>query len=455
MHQEAGRRPGRPVGLCSTDEEPDRIHLQRGWRRTAALLAAAACASAVALLLAANPDAGLRRRGGDVLLSAEQRGELREARELRRVHASYDRAKARLEQMSTQYTNLGVKLEAAQTRASALRTELETKMRDIRRQFHGAQLQDRASAPGLIMSLAEDPAREQREGRQPAAGLEREVEELKATVRRMGHREVEQATELRQMRQDFPAREEGADVKRFPRRPLLGFRAERVLSREKLAALSRLQSVNLQLDAENRRICELCAQSALLRANRQRTCGICSRHAPGEVQGDTDVPPGREQRAGESSLVGEAMSLFMPVMADAPSPQAPARGGFGWPGPRETSRGSTWMGDIVARAAAISAARNGGTGTGSSTPVLDGTSDAPAEQLVQIDDADHMGTGAMDGTLMTAYVTEGGKRYVVGKCAPSADELKFSASETICDTCKSMLGSDVEALGRQVQCTRV
>jgi len=311
-------------------------------------------------------------------------------------------------------------------------------------------LQARASAPGLMMSLAEDPARE---GGQPEAGLEHEVQELKATVRRMGHREVEQAAELRQLRQEAPAREEGADVTRFPRRPLLGFRAERVLSREKLAALSRLQSVNVQLDAENRRICELCAQSALLRANRQRTCGICSRHSPGEVQGDTDVPPGREQRAGEGSLVGEAMSLFMPSMADALSPQAPAQGRSDWPRPREASRG--WVGDVVARAAAISAARNGGTGAGSTTPGPDGPSDAPAEQLVQIDDAHHMGTASMDGTLMTAYITEGGKQYVVGKCAPSADELRFSASESICDTCKSMLGSDVEALGHQVQCTRV
>ena len=474
MADERAARRGWAAGSRGEGREGEsdcRVNSRRSWRFAGTVMSATACAAAVILFLAADHRAGEFRVGADVLLSAGQRDELREARSLRRVHASYDRAKLRLERMSTEYTDLGVRLQAAQTRASSLRTELENKMREIRQQFHPRnQVELRHhSAQGFTMSLAEAPPREER-----AARLEHEVAVLKATVRHMGRREAEQATELQQLRQQEPAAgawEEGADVRRFPRRPILGFRAERLVSREKLAALAHLQSINIQLDAENRRICELCAQSALLRANRQRTCGICAQHAPGEVRGDTDVEPfseqqQQEQKTGEGSLVGEAMSLFMPAMTGEKAQatlvrsemqrhqlqpereqQGQTAGSAGWP--RD-------VGDIVARAAAISAARNGGADAGVSASESEGSHwDAPKDELVQIDDASHMGTPSMEGTTMTAFVTEGSTRYVVGKCAPSADELKFSAWETICDSCKSLLGSDVEALGHKVQCTRV
>jgi hypothetical protein len=471
-------RRGRAAGSWGDGgkgESDCRVNLRRSWRLAGTVMSATACAAAVVLFLAADHRAGEFRAGADVLLSAGQRDELREARSLRRVHASYDRAKLRLERMSTEYTDLGVKLQAAQTRASSLRTELESKMREIRQQFHPRNQAELRHHPaqGFTMSLAEAPPREERE-REPAARLEHEVAVLKATVRHMGRREAEQATELRQLREQEPAAgawEEGADVRRFPKRPILGFRAERLVSREKLAALAHLQSVNIQLDAENRRICELCAQSALLRANRQRTCGICAQHAPGEVRGDTDVEPlgeqqEEQQKSGERSLVGEAMSLFMPAMTGEKAQAALARSEMQrhQPQPEREQQGLTagsagWprdVGDIVARAAAISAARNVGADAGVSASESEVPHwDAPSEELVQIDDASHMGTPSMEGTTMTAFVTEGSTRYVVGKCAPSADELKFSAWETICDSCKSLLGSDVEALGHQVQCTRV
>lgn len=412
-----------------------RPHMPQNWRRAATALSAAACAAAVVSFVAADGGWGFRT-GRDVLLSAGQQREFRDATALKRIHSSYDRAKGRLARMSTEYTDLGVKLQAAESRAGSLRTELESKMREIRGEFHrgdGAKLaEQQRSNQGVLMSLATVSSRRER----TATKLEHEVAELRETVRRVDTKEATQATELQQLRHAVPAvastadEDETTDIVRFPRRPLVAFRAERTLSKEKLASLGQLNDVNLQLEAENRRICELCAKSAVLRANRQATCIMCSQHAHGVLQGDTGlVEPHLQQQAPTQSLAGEAINVFVSGWK-APSavqmPQAPVN-----------------VGDIVANAALISA-RNAEVAS---------AAQVPQQQLVQIDDGSHMGTAAMVGPTVTAFVISDDKHFVVGKCAPSENELKYSSWYSMCTMCKAQLGVDIEAMGHKVHCS--
>lgn len=366
-------------------------------RSAATLLSAAACTAAVVSFVAADGRWGFRA-GRDVLLSAAQQSEFKDATALKRIHSSYDRAKGRLARMSTAYTDLGVKLQAAETRAGSLRTELESKMREIRGEFHrgegvGLAKEHRSNTNGVLMSLAE----EEHPRKERTTNLEREVAELRDTVTSMDAKEAMQATELQQLRHEVPDVAEGdaADVMQFPRRPMVAFRAD-TLRREKLASLSQLHDVNLQLKAENRHICELCAQSAVLRGNRQKTCSICSQYSPGLEDTVPLVQPHIS-----TSLAGDAISVFV----------------------------SDWK-------------------TPSTVQVQ------KQQQLVQIDDSSHMGTPELLRPTVTAFVISSGQRYVVGTCAPSLNDLKFSSWHSICTMCKGQLGVDVHALGHAaVQCS--
>jgi hypothetical protein len=73
------------------------------------------------------------------------------------------------------------------------------------------------------------------------------------------------------------------------------------------------------------------------------------------------------------------------------------------------------------------------------------------QQLVQIDDRDHMGLMG-GGPLVTAVMEARGKKFLVGTCAPSPEEVKFSPWESICNACKSQLGADVERMGHAIRC---
>jgi hypothetical protein len=388
-------------------------------------------------------------RGGagnrDVLLSATQRRELSDATALQRIHSSYDRAKLRLQRLSTEYTGLGARLQASESRVGQLRTELEDKMREIRRDIHRGSLQlagghdwrqglhhgaGRTGGKGFTMELAELP--QSRHGRD-ATRLAHEVRELENKVRRLDAKEVQQATELDRMRRGMPAAaEQGAWQGTFP--------SKRAMGTEQLGSLASLQSVNLQLEAENRRICELCAQSAMLRLNRQQTCSICAHYAPGEVQGDTDLEaPFQAQQSSTPSLAGRAINRFV-------SGWKPAKAADG-AGPRAEESGNT-RAEMQRAVQELDQGAQGVVGT----TVAHIFSGAPhQQQLVQIDDRDHMGLMG-GGPLVKAVMEASGKQFLVGTCAPSPEEVKFSPWESICNACKSRLGADVERMGHAIRC---
>ena len=430
-----------------------------GDRRRLAATVLSAAGLVAAVLACVSLDGG-RGGGGagrrDVLLSARQRRELRDATALKRIHASYDRAKGRLERMSTEYTGLGAKLQASESRVGQLRTELEDKMREIRGDIRrgGVKLADSSrnnrarGMGGFTTELAEAPP-----ARRDSAGLEHEVRELKSEVRRLDAKEAAQATALREMRRGSLAAADaasgGGDARRTrsAQRPVLALAAKRVMGTEKLASLARLQSVNLQLEAENRRICKLCAKSAMLRINRQQTCGICAQYAPGEVRGDTDLEGYPRAQSSTSSLVGQAINMFVsgwkPQQADL-RPAQPAMEDESV-GARAEASGST----RAEMRSVIQELHHGAPGFADAT--VTHLFPSPAQQqLVQIDDGEHM--GAMGGPMVTALIDAGGNSFVVGKCALSADEVKFSSWQSLCDTCKSQLGPDVEGMGNAVRC---
>jgi hypothetical protein len=296
-----------------------------------------------------------------VLLSAVHEHELREALALKRVHSAYDRAKMHLEKMSTEYTELGMKLQAAETRAASLRTELESKIREIRgdlqRRGDSELTSNSRGNHAFTMSLASSPRREWGGDKR----LKHEVHELKAEVRRLDANSARQEDELRQALWHAPSlTSEANSFKQFPLHAMqqqLAFgggsgtrnvgdivlRAALISaatnggagfdSHEPLAEGSaqppveatsqkeaRVQQLNLELEDENRRICELCAKSAMLRANRAHTCGICVR-SHGEVEGDTDLDikgysNEKERRTQSRFIAGEAIAeikhLFVP-----------------------------------------------------------------------------------------------------------------------------------------------
>ena len=220
------------AGAQGCGGERVRMHIDswRRWRLAVTVLSATAFAAAVLVFVTLGDSEG--RAAGDVLLSTAQRREFKEAKALKRVHGAYDRAKGRLERMSSEYTDLGVKLQAAESRASALRIELESKMRKIRSDFKragGAELSEQHSHGGSTMSLAELPSSMEQGG---SNRLQHEVAALKSRMKRVDAREAKQAVELHQLRHQVPAvaEEEDADVGRFPRRPILAFRAERTRS---------------------------------------------------------------------------------------------------------------------------------------------------------------------------------------------------------------------------------
>jgi predicted RNase H-like nuclease (RuvC/YqgF family) len=289
-----------------------------------------------------------------VLLSAVHEHELREALALKRVHSAYDRAKMHLEKMSTEYTELGMKLQAAETRAASLRTELESKIRDIRgdlqRRGDSELTSNSRGNHAFTMSLASSPRREWGGDKR----LKHEVHDLKAEVRRLDANSARQEDELRQALWHAPSlTSEASSFKQFPLHAMqqqLAFgggsgtrnvgdivlRAALISaatngagfdSHEPLAEGSaqsqkeaRVQQLNLELEDENRRICELCAKSAMLRANRAHTCGICVQ-SPGEVEGDTDLDitgysNEKKRRTQSRFIAGEAIAeiknLFVP-----------------------------------------------------------------------------------------------------------------------------------------------
>ena len=334
----------------------------RRWRVSAVVLSAVACAAAI-VILAGDNHGWRHRQGRDVLLSAVHEQELREALALKRVHSAYDRAKMHLEKMSTEYTDLGMKLQAAETRAASLRTELESKIREIRGDLQRRGASELTSNSrghhAFTMSLASSPPRREWGGDKR---LKHEVHELKTEVRRLDANSARQEDELRQALWHAPSltSEASADVKQFPlhamqqqlasgggsgprnvgdivlRAALIsaasnggaGFDSHELLpegsEKPLLEATSRkearVQQLNLELEDENRRICELCAKSAMLRANRAHTCGICVR-SPGEVEGDTDLDiqgysNEKKRRTQSRYIAGEAIAeikhLFVP-----------------------------------------------------------------------------------------------------------------------------------------------
>ena len=421
-------------------------HSRRRWRLAATVLSATCLLAAVLTCVGMDAAWGYRAERDVLLSAAQQRTALREAKSLRRIHSSYDRAKGRLERLSAEYTNLSVKLQAAESRAGSLRTELESKMREIRGEFHhhtSATLEGESNTRGLTMQLAAAPPRRE----SGTSRLANQVRELKQEVRHLDLKEAKQAIELHQMQKAPEALgddddDDDADIARFPRRPMLAFKAERTLSQQKLASLAQLQSVKVQLEAENRRICELCASSAILRANRQHTCSMCSQYAPGEIVGDTDLTgPLEAQQPRISSLAAQAMNMFVSTWKPSQLMQQAA----------VTNR--RLSGSAMQVRQQMKKAIESGAGVASNNFLAPAFfSSVPGQQLVQIDDGDHMGTTSMQGPLVTAYIVESGERYVVGTCTPSADELKFSSWESICTMCKGTLGVDVEALGNTVLC---
>ena len=377
-------------------------------------------------------------------MSAEQRRDYRQALTLKRIHSAYDRAKSRLARMSTEYTDLGVKLQAAETRASSLRSELESEMRKIRGEMDAGQRGTELSgghAKAFTMSLSELPLRSER----GATRLAREVRDLKSELGRVQAKENRQAAELEQMRSGIPAASFGTDgnIAQGWSRPSLSLHAERFMSEEKLAKLARLDSVDVRLEAENRKICELCAQSALLRASRQQTCSICSQHAPGEVEGDTDLEgPTQDQQHGDPSLASAAISMFVSGWKEPQPTQQQQQLSLALRGPGGSREA---LGNIGAM---MFAPAQGSSISSAAKRAVQG------QELVQIDDEDHMGTAAMDGPRITAYIMAAGERYVVGRCAPSPDELKFESQFSLCRNCRSQLGVDVESIGHVVQCSQ-
>jgi len=436
----ASRRDGRDVikGSSLGGEDRDGWADAAGRRRIAATALSAAGLVAAVLACVTVEEAWNRARGGagsrDVLLSATQRRELSDATALQRIHSSYDRAKVRLQRLSTEYTGLGARLQASESRVGQLRTELEDKMREIRRDIHRGSLQlaggHHTDGKGFTMELAELPP--SRHGRE-ATRLAKQVRELESEVRRLDAKEVQQTTELDRMRRGMPvAAEEGTWQGTFA--------AKRAMGTEQLGSLARLQSVNLQLEAENRRICELCAQSAMLRLNRQQTCSICAHYAPVEVQGlNTDLEaPFQAQTSSTTSLAGRAINRFV-------SGWKPAKAADG-AGPRAEASGNT-RAEMQSAVQVLDQGVQGVVGT----TVAHLFSGAPQQQLVQIDDRDHMGLMG-GGPLVTAVMEARGKKFLVGTCAPSPEEVKFSPWESICNACKSQLGADVERMGHAIRC---
>jgi hypothetical protein len=433
----ASRRDGRDVtrGSSFGGEHRDGWANAGGRRRIAATALSAAGLVAAVLACVTVEEAWSRARGGagsrDVLLSATQRRELSDATALQRIHSSYDRAKVRLQRLSTEYTGLGARLQASESRVGQLRTELEDKMREIQRDIHRGSLQlaggHHTGGKGFTMELAEVPP--SRHGRE-ATRLAQQVRELESEVRRLDAKEVQQATELDRMRRGMPAAaEEGAWQGTFA--------AKRAMGTEQLGSLARLKSINLQLEAENRRICELCAQSAMLRLNRQQTCSICAHYAPLE---DTELEaPFQAQKSSTPSLAGRAINRFV-------SGWKPAKAADG-AGLRAEASGNT----RAEMQSAVQVMYQGVQGVVGTT-VAHLFSVAPQQQqLVQIDDRDHMGLMG-GGPLVTAVMEARGKKLLVGTCAPSPEEVKFSPWESICNACKSQLGADVERMGHAIRC---
>ena len=315
-------------------------------RKAAAAGAAFCCCAAVVVLIASEP-ARVRGARRDELSDASHTSVfLREAEGLRRTHQAYDRAKERLARMSTEYTTLGVRLEASERRAAELRGELESKMRAIRSAMvhtaHdrpapelGGQLQGKAS----IMSLADVPSSMLRDAPRVGGerdtrveGLAREVRSLQTTIHRMAAVERWQGESLAQLEQEVAVR--AATSPAVASAGVVVDPVERVLSAEHLASLAQLSHVDQQLRDENEHICALCSKSALLRASRVQTCGICAPHGDGAGESAAGADEGG-QPVPAANLAGAAIGQF--VAGWRPAVLAGVRGG-GAIGPVEEQR---------------------------------------------------------------------------------------------------------------------
>mmetsp|Transcript_29320 Transcript_29320/g.69623 ORF Transcript_29320/g.69623 Transcript_29320/m.69623 type:complete len:531 (+) Transcript_29320:152-1744(+) len=186
--------------------------------------------------------------GGRVdLLSVDKSDAGKEAAKLRVVHTAYDKAKQRLQQLSVQYGRMGERLEEAESNAAALREELEERMGKIEHDFGLAHPPQMPSAE--TVTLAAIPKAEQQ-----------------------SHRVAEPSAP----RSPLPTQSDGAPV-----------RSVRAAGTQFVASLTQLQEVQKQLEDENKKICELCGSSSLLRINRRHTCARC---ATSEASGgDTDI----------------------------------------------------------------------------------------------------------------------------------------------------------------------
>ena len=391
------------------------------------------------------------------LLSVDKDNQLQETLRLKKVHAAYDNAKQKLQVLSVKYGQMGERLQVAESNAAHLREELEIMMMHIEKDF------------GISESMAQKTSSTSTSGRKHHAEIGGSSKAGAPTV------SLSQSVA-----------HNGA----------LPVKAVRIAGSQVVSSLTELQAVQKRLDDENRKICELCATSALLRINRQHTCSQC---ATAEISGDTDIgsflgkvaasrhPPGSTEEGADTGPMEErgpsTLQLRLAGTAAVTSGGAVVDGLFGIPAFPASPRAAGGGGLGGADGGAAGKAEEGGQGV-----VVALGLEAAAQQGVQGwseiaprsredvgggggEGEDRLRRGARGSELMEVDRGDGGektfsrgaegavgawfnagrrRRYLLGVCWPTRAE---EAGGRVCGSCAASLGADVVALGSRVSCS--